>query len=177
MAEPQPIPHKGDIMSPRNLVWVFVLVCLGLGLSLPGDAQAQEAATSAASVPHLINYNGVIRNTSLEASTRVVNATFSLYNLPDGGSPVWAETQQVQLDEQGHYTVILGAASPGGVPLDLFTSGQALWLGRPISAQTIRFLAMSAVAIFASMVSFAISGAERNPRKPNCSSICPLYWR
>src|SRR5208282_4875186 len=35
----------------------------------------------------------------------------------------------VNLDAQGHYTVMLGAVSPNGLPLDLFTSGKALWLG------------------------------------------------
>jgi hypothetical protein len=32
------------------------------------------------------------------------------------------------LDDQGHYTVLLGATQPDGLPLDLFTSGRARWL-------------------------------------------------
>jgi len=58
-----------------------------------------------------------------------IGATFSLYELQEGGSALWTETQKVQLDEQGRYTVLLGATQPEGLPLDLFTSGKALWLG------------------------------------------------
>jgi hypothetical protein len=35
----------------------------------------------------------------------------------------------VQLDGTGHYTVLVGATSPSGLPLDLFTTGAARWLG------------------------------------------------
>jgi len=34
----------------------------------------------------------------------------------------------VQTDEQGHYTALLGANTPEGLPLDLFTTGSARWL-------------------------------------------------
>jgi hypothetical protein len=39
------------------------------------------------------------------------------------------ETQNVQLDALGRYSVLLGVSLPGGLPLDLFTTGKALWLG------------------------------------------------
>jgi hypothetical protein len=35
----------------------------------------------------------------------------------------------VRLNEQGRYTVLLGGTLPEGLPLDLFTTGRALWLG------------------------------------------------
>jgi hypothetical protein len=59
----------------------------------------------------------------------VVGLTFSLYELPEGGSPLWVETQSLTLDSLGHYTALLGANSSEGLPLDLFTSSKALWLG------------------------------------------------
>ena len=62
-------------------------------------------------------------------ATGSVEITFSLYQFHDGGSPLWAETQTAQFDSQGHYTVLLGAASAAGLPLDLFTNGAARWLG------------------------------------------------
>jgi hypothetical protein len=58
-----------------------------------------------------------------------VAATFSLFELEEGGTPLWMETQNVQLDEQGRYTVVLGATQAEGLPLDLFTTGKARWLG------------------------------------------------
>ena len=99
------------------------------------------AATPGA-VPHLIKFSGVINpktnpqiaqtkeNENLKSqSPAVVDVTFSLYQLQEGGSALWSESQQVQLDSQGRYSVLLGATLPEGLPLDLFTSGEALWLG------------------------------------------------
>jgi len=37
--------------------------------------------------------------------------TFSLYEVQEGGSPLWSESQKVRTDDQGRYTVLLGAAS------------------------------------------------------------------
>ncbi|HMD84424.1 MAG TPA: hypothetical protein VKO18_06950 [Terriglobia bacterium] len=115
-----------------------VALMLALAFSLAGTSalRGQDAAPASSSVvPRLIKFNGVIASpgtqnrTSNGASAALVTATFSLYALQEGGSPLWSESQSVQLDEQGRYGVVLGAASPGGLPLDLFTSGEALWLG------------------------------------------------
>jgi hypothetical protein len=59
----------------------------------------------------------------------VIGMMFSLYELQEGGTPLWSESQNVQLDSQGRYTVLLGATRSEGLPVDLFTSGNALWLG------------------------------------------------
>jgi hypothetical protein len=45
------------------------------------------------------------------------------------------ETQNVTADATGHYTVQLGSTKPEGVPMELFTSGEARWLGVQASGQ------------------------------------------
>ena len=47
-----------------------------------------------------------------------------------GGAPLWQETQTVVVDADGRYTLLLGATLPEGLPLELFASGEARWLGR-----------------------------------------------
>ena len=47
----------------------------------------------------------------------------------EGGAPLWLETQNVALDAKGRYDVLLGAEHAEGVPMDVFTSGEARWLG------------------------------------------------
>lgn len=59
----------------------------------------------------------------------IVTMGFSLYESQQGGAPLWTETQDVKVDEHGRYTVLLGAASPDGIPLDLFATARARWLG------------------------------------------------
>jgi hypothetical protein len=90
------------------------------------SASSQPAAGA---VPRLIKFTGAVKDLTGKIPTGVVGLTFSLYELPEGGSPLWVETQSLTLDSLGRYTALLGANSPGGLPLDLFTSSKALWLG------------------------------------------------
>ncbi len=46
-----------------------------------------------------------------------------------GGAALWQETQSLEIDPSGRYTLLLGATEASGVPLDVFSSGQARWLG------------------------------------------------
>jgi hypothetical protein len=77
-------------------------------------------------VPRLIQFSGVFKEAS---GSRVAAATVALYKDQEGGAPIWMETQNVRPDERGSYAVLLGATSPSDLPLDVFTSGKALWLG------------------------------------------------
>jgi len=100
----------------------------------PAWARSQDGPASAASstgtvVPRLVNFSGVVTDPKGQPVTGQVTLVFSLYALQDGGSPLWTESQKVELDDQGHYTVLLGSTQPDGLPLELFTSGQAQWLG------------------------------------------------
>lgn len=94
----------------------------------PGSVSAQ--------VPPLIRFAGVANDESGKPITGVVGITFSLYQGQQGGTPLWFETQNVQPDSGGRYSVRLGSTLPNGLPTDLFTSGEAQWLGVQISGQT-----------------------------------------
>jgi hypothetical protein len=85
--------------------------------------------STGSTVPRLVNFSGVLKDSTGKALTGTVALTLSLYAEQDGGSPLWVETQSVQPDDQGHYSLLLGATQPNGLPLDLFTSGTAQWLG------------------------------------------------
>ncbi len=78
-----------------------------------------------ATVPPLIKVSGTISGDS--GST--VGVTFALYAEQTGGAPLWLETQNVALNANGRFTIYLGANHANGVPLDLFASGEARWLG------------------------------------------------
>ena len=106
-------------------IFCTLIVCL-CGSSLSGLAQVREEVRPPASVPRWINFSGAVKDASVTAPS-VVSLAFSLYNQPNGGSPVWAESQTVALDEQGRYTVLLGAASRDGMPLDVLSSGRPVW--------------------------------------------------
>src|SRR5450755_160730 len=103
-------------------------------LSNPNLAQAQTSA-AATTVPRLVRFSGTARDLNGTPQSGVVGITFSLYGEQTGGSPLWLETQNVQADANGHYTVLLGTTKAEGLPAELFTSEQARWVGVQISGQ------------------------------------------
>ncbi|HYG98453.1 MAG TPA: hypothetical protein VD837_04925 [Terriglobales bacterium] len=80
-------------------------------------------------VPRVIRFGGVIKGTTGSPTTGPVSVTFAIYKDQEGGAPLWLETQNVKLDANGRYTTLLGTNHAVGVPSDLFSSGEARWLG------------------------------------------------
>lgn len=113
-------------------------LCLALGVvvGLP-SLLAQQTSTpgSTVTVPHLIRFAGVLKDSSGRPLKGVAGITFSLYREQEGGAALWLETQNATLDTAGRYDVLLGATHGDGVPMDLFTSGEARWLGIQIQGQ------------------------------------------
>ncbi len=135
------------MVQQRVLLWALVSVCL-FSLALAAQqpaAPAQQSASAVvaepeaprvvlqaettASVLRLMKYSGALRDRAGNARTGAVGLTFALYKDQQGGSPLWLEVQNAQLDEQGRYTVLLGSTKNEGLPLELFSSGEARWLG------------------------------------------------
>jgi hypothetical protein len=105
-------------------------VAQNLGTATPSNAAMTTALPDAVNgnVPRLMKFNGVVTDPDGKPATGTVAVTFNLYKEQEGAA-LWTETQNLQLDAQGRYTVLLGAGSTAGLPIDLFASGNALWLG------------------------------------------------
>jgi len=119
--------RKGEENMKRSrLMLIAISLVLLLGLTATAFAQSTASgANSNGSVPSLINYSGVLKDSTGKALTSISGVTFSIYQDEEGGSPVWLETQNVTPDPSGRYTVQLGATSGSGLPSDLFQSGEA----------------------------------------------------
>jgi hypothetical protein len=123
-------------MKRVTLQWgVLLLVCLLCGFcfsqSQP-NTQAQPSPSKAFSsdtVPRLIRFSGTMRDASGTPKSGSVDMTFALYDAPTGGALLWSEKVTVQCNEEGHYTVLLGSTQPEGLPMEVFASRQARWLG------------------------------------------------
>src|SRR5437899_3857733 len=142
-------------MSRRtNLGAWMILVCLfsGVGVearqeTLPKDKPSGQSQRSVASdpevprggpdagpaqnvaVPRLVKFSSTAKDQLGHAPTGVVGVTFAIYKDQEGGAALWMETQNVQLDEQGHYAVLLGATKNEGLPVELFAAAEPRWLG------------------------------------------------
>ena len=80
-------------------------------------------------VPRLIQIKGSIHDQTGKPLTGNVALTFTLYKDSTDQVAVWHEVQNVQLDSSGRYTVLLGSTNEAGLPLEIFSSGEARWLG------------------------------------------------
>ena len=108
---------------------------LSLSLSLAQLTVAQTAAETASALPRLVRFGGTVKDLNGNLLTGVVGITFALYSEQTGGAALWLETQNVTADSNGHYVALLGSTKPDGLPVDLFTTEQARWVGVQVSGQ------------------------------------------
>jgi hypothetical protein len=100
-------------------------------LSIAANAQettepAQvDSALSKPVIPQLVRFSGTLPNRAGDT----VEAVFRIYSNPEGGEPLWTETQKISVAQDGSYSVFLGAVNTSGLPQSVFGSGQARWLG------------------------------------------------
>ncbi len=90
----------------------------------PDSGPAQNVA-----VPRLVKFSSTAKDQLGHSPAGVVGVTFAIYKDQEGGATLWMETQNVQLDEQGHYAVLLGATKNEGLPVELFAAAEPRWLG------------------------------------------------
>lgn len=111
----------------RRLAAAAVFVCVGAA-----TAAAQSAGTQATpvrtTVPQILPVSGTLLDAEGRPLTGPLGVTFAIYEDAEGGVPLWVEVHVVPLDERGRFSAWLGTQGPG-VPLDLFQSGLARWLG------------------------------------------------
>src|SRR5438477_936184 len=112
----------------------------GRVLALDAEAQVDDSDRPAwhQSIPRLIRFSGQLPpaptpNPSVDAGTRMV--TFALYADQQGGVPLWSETQVINADSAGRYTVMLGATIVQGVPIEAFESGEGRWLSVTVEGE------------------------------------------
>jgi hypothetical protein len=112
-------------------IGILRIVTVGLLLlaATPLFAQPQSSSTGPA-VPRLVRVTGTFAPATHMPPAPVETITLAIYADETGGTPLWQETQYVAVDPVGRYSVLLGVTQPGGLPADLFASGDARWLGR-----------------------------------------------
>ncbi len=128
----------------RVLTWSAGM-CLASLLSAQGQqprsaseasvASAMSAQNNRITVPRLIKFSGTLDSLSGNPLTGTAEVTFALYNQEGDTEPVWTETQAVQFDSKGSYTVLLGATLNDGLPVELFSAAEAHWLGVEVQGQ------------------------------------------
>lgn len=153
------------------------LVCGVFALAQINGQQSSPSA-STATVPRLIQIKGTVRDETGKPLSGNLGITFTLYKDANDQVAVWQENQNVRLDSGGHYTALLGATNDAGLPLEIFSAGEARWLGVRPEGQTeqprILFLSV-AYALKAADTemlggkpasAFALAGSQYLPAQP-----------
>ncbi|MEO6119305.1 MAG: hypothetical protein ABIP12_01340 [Terriglobales bacterium] len=117
------------------------LLTLGLHAAPPSPQDSQDPPNESASqakrvarvtgVPRLIKFGGTLPDNAV-ARAGTVGIRFAIYGERTGGAPLWQETQNVQLDAQGRYAVLLGANREFSA--GIFSNNEARWLGVQVLA-------------------------------------------
>jgi hypothetical protein len=116
-------------MPTRTLAWIVFLSSSVCCFSATSGDQCIDGETCVAGVPRLVKFNGVLKDSSGKPHTGIVAVTLAIYDQSSGGNQLWQETQNIQLDQQGRYALLLGAGDSDGLPPDLFSSKEPRWLG------------------------------------------------
>ncbi len=128
-ATPKPTSKPALQAASKAIAATDNPVGLGLGaVPMPSPSAAPE--TTAVEVSQITSVklaggqaevSGLVVDSSGNPLTGVVGITFALYAEKEGGSPLWLETRNVELEADGRYTVRI--AVPTGLGLE------SLWLG------------------------------------------------
>jgi hypothetical protein len=118
------------ILSSSSLFFLLAMACMA-----QNQPNSTAASSSSVSVPRLVKFSGNVKNDASNPKSGIVGITFALYKEQQGGAPLWLETQNVQADSKGNYTVLLGSTNADGLPTEMFTSNEARWLGVQIEGQ------------------------------------------
>jgi len=109
-----------------GLLWTAgIVVTMPAGMAQENRSAALVEESSGDVVPAIVRYSAVLPGYAQER----VSVRFSIYADANGGSALWTESQSVTTDKDGKYAVLLGSSSSIGLPKELFTDGQARWLG------------------------------------------------
>ncbi len=92
------------------------------------EAQPSSPAPTV-TVPRLIRIAGSVRDAAGNTLSGSIGIRFALYKDANDQVPVWQEIQNVQLSSSGRYSVLLGTTNNQGLPLEIFSAGEARWLG------------------------------------------------
>ncbi len=80
-------------------------------------------------VPRVIRIGNTFHPQNGQPASPIENVTVAIYAAERDTDALWSETQNVPIDGDGRYTMLMGATYAAGIPLDVLASGESRWLG------------------------------------------------
>jgi len=77
--------------------------------------QPAASAPGAGAIPNVVRFSGSFHPSSGTPAQPVESVTLSVYRDQTGGSALWQETQNVAVDGEGKYSLLMGATRPEAI--------------------------------------------------------------
>jgi hypothetical protein len=135
----------------RNRMVLTAVFCL----SLTSVALAQ---TTEPAGQRVIRFNGTVTDAATVAAVPTA-IRFAVYDQETDGRQLWEEVQILTVDAAGHYSVLLGDTSGGGLPVSLFADGARRWLGVEVAGRD------QGPRVLLTAVPYAVSAATASDAK------------
>ena len=156
----------------RQYVCLIVLL-VSIGCVLPINAQQEATET----LPSMVRFSGTLIGSDGKALRGTVGVHFNLYKDQQDRVPLWMENQNVRLDENGNYSVMLGSTSSHGLPAEAFAGGGARWLSVQASGQAEQpralLFSLPYGGVPASTVTQAAQPAQKSDANPQVAPVLP----
>jgi len=94
-----------------------------------------SADTASTTIPRLIRVSGILTDINNIPRAGTFSVHFLVYQLQEGGTPLWSEIQSVTTGTDGSYSILLGNTLPEGIPADVFRTGEARWLALQVDSE------------------------------------------
>lgn len=112
----------------------FLPVLMFVVVSIISNAQVATQDVNPSNIlpmtlPNVIQLAGTIPTTDDSAKNSERVLTFGIYQSQVGGTPIWTETQTVDVTASGTFKVLLGSETLGGLPGKIFSARQPQWIG------------------------------------------------
>jgi hypothetical protein len=114
---------------PALLVLAVIACCAGCAPLESGTPRKTGWPETGVDRSHTVNLVGVLRDHDGTGLTGVVSVLFAIYEQPKDGAPLWQEVQNVEPDDRGRFTALVGSTRSEGIPAYLFDAEKTRWLG------------------------------------------------
>lgn len=113
--------HKALVIREQNkkeAVKMRITSKLSLAIFLSLLLSCVSLVTSYATVPHLINYQGRLTDSSGVPLNGTYELTFRIYDAESAGNLLWQETHSAVLIQKGIFSIMLGSVTSMDLPFD-----------------------------------------------------------
>jgi hypothetical protein len=126
--------HKAGFFLCATVVLLSCSACASK------DTQTQQVAVTPTATlasenidrSRILKFRGVLKDPDGKRLKGVVGVLFAIYEQKEGGAPVWQEVQNVELNERGVFTALLGSTNEEGIRPELFSPDKTFWIGMQV---------------------------------------------